>query len=48
MAEAPKPPSSVTDLDAIDVEFDDPLSVDKLLEITGENWSIDAQVESLK
>jgi len=48
MAEAPKPPSSVVDIEAIDVEFDDPFSVDRLLEITGENWSIDAQVETLK
>ncbi len=48
MADAPKPPPSTTDLEAIDVDFDDPFSVDRLLEITGENWSIDAQVEDLK
>ncbi len=41
------PPSS-SDADAIDVVFDDVASVDRLLEITGESWSIDGQVESLK
>lgn len=40
--------ASPVEPEAIDVEIDDPLSVDRLLEITGENWSIDAQVESLK
>jgi tetratricopeptide (TPR) repeat protein len=40
--------ASPAEPEAIDVEIDDPLSVDRLLEITGENWSIDAQVESLK
>jgi len=43
-------PPSVQDLsdDGIDVEIDDVGSVDKLLAMTGENWSIDAQREDLK
>ncbi|MDB5213609.1 MAG: domain protein putative component of TonB system, partial [Myxococcaceae bacterium] len=46
-------PASVDDVsDDIDIEFDEAAaergSVDKLLAMTGENWSIDAQRESLK
>jgi tetratricopeptide (TPR) repeat protein len=45
-------PASVDDVsDGIDIEFDEGGergSVDKLLAMTGENWSIDAQRESLK
>src|SRR4051794_21796864 len=47
-------PASVEDVtDGIDIEFDDAAaadrgSVDKLLAMTGENWSIDAQRETLK
>jgi len=44
-------PASVEDVtDGIDIEFDDGErgSVDKLLAMTGENWSIDAQRETLK
>jgi len=44
-------PPSVEDVsDGIDVDFDDGSSgsVDKLLEMTGENWSIDAQRETLR
>ncbi|HRG99500.1 MAG TPA: hypothetical protein PLR99_24805, partial [Polyangiaceae bacterium] len=53
MADAPKPPTpnvppSSADVDSIEVEFDDPLSVDRLLEITGDSWSIDEQVEVLQ
>ena len=40
---------SVQDVtDAVDVEFDDNASVDKLLAITGETWSIESQQKSLK
>ncbi len=42
-------PSSFEDVsDAIDVEFDDAASVDKLLAMTGENWSIEEQRATLK
>jgi cellulose synthase operon protein C len=42
-------PASTEDVtEAIDVEFDDAGSVDKLLAMTGESWSIDAQRETLK
>ncbi len=33
---------------SVDVDFDDGDNVDKILAMTGENWSIDAQRESLK
>ena len=46
-------PPSVEDVGDIEVEFEDAAaadrgSVDKLLAMTGENWSIDAQRETLK
>jgi len=46
-------PASVEDVsDGIDIEFDEAAaergSVDKLLAMTGESWSIDSQRESLK
>src|SRR5512143_3766338 len=49
-AEIEEVPPSVEDVtDGIDVEFDDPAaSVNKLLAMTGESWSIDAQRETLK
>lgn len=44
-----KPPPSEAVLEEIDVEFDDPPgSVDKLLAITGEGWTVDAHRENLK
>lgn len=40
---------SVEDLtDAVDVDFDDEGAIDKLLAMTGENWSIEAEQASLK
>jgi cellulose synthase operon protein C len=43
----PAPPSVEDVSEDIDIEFEDG-NVDKLLEMTGENWSIDAQRETLK
>ncbi|AKV01095.1 TPR domain protein, putative component of TonB system [Labilithrix luteola] len=42
------PPSTEDVSDEIDVELDGDASVDKLLAMTGENWSIDAHRETLK
>ncbi len=40
-------PGSVEEISAIDIDVDDG-NVDKILAMTGENWSIDAQRETLK
>lgn len=42
------PPSTEDISDAIDVDFDDTGSVDKLLAMTGEGWSIEEQQQTLK
>jgi tetratricopeptide (TPR) repeat protein len=44
-------PASIEELSGIDIDLDEmssPGNVDKLLAMTGENWSIDAQRETLK
>jgi len=43
-------PASIEELSGIDIDLDEsnPGTVDKLLAMTGENWSIDAQRETLK